>query len=73
MRTTLDMLLPLLSTGQILAGQFATDSDEFQIWEMDPKDVIATIEREWIILGRDPALGDIAWFVDGPEWVDPSP
>ena len=71
MRTTLDMLLPLLSTGQIQAGQFAVDSDEFRIWEMQPRDVVARIEREWKALGRDPGLGDIVWFVDGPGWVSP--
>jgi hypothetical protein len=71
MRMTLGMLLPLLSTGQIQAGQFAVNSDEFQIWEMEPKDVIARIEREWKALGRDPGPGDIVWFVDGPNWVSP--
>ena len=75
MRATLDMLGPLLASRQISVGQFTREppgSDPpfiFHIWEMSAEDVIAKIEREWVALGHEPQLGEVAWFVDGPEWV----
>jgi hypothetical protein len=58
--TTLDLLAQLLSEGKIVAGQFA--NDEFHEWKLPTQHIIEKIEREWIELGRDPTIGEIAWF-----------
>jgi len=51
----------------IVAGEFV-DRDEhtaiFAVWQLSIDETIARIEREWLALGREPNLGEIAWFVD---------
>jgi hypothetical protein len=69
--TTLDLVLPFLSEGAIIAGQFVRDDQvhatpfdgyEFHQWTMPTREVIAKIEAEWRELGRDPNIGEIVWF-----------
>jgi hypothetical protein len=60
-QAALSVLLPLLLGGQIIAGQFE-DKTKFQEWNLRPPEVIRKIESEWRMLGRDPSLGEIAWF-----------
>jgi hypothetical protein len=71
LKTTLDLVLPLLSEGAIIAGQFVPDDKfhaspwagyEFYQWNMPPQEVIAKIEEEWTKVGRDPSGGEIVWF-----------
>lgn len=58
---TLALLTQLLEEGGIIAGQFV--DRKFHAWEVPPQEVIAKIGREWANLGRDPDIGEIAWFV----------
>ena len=58
---TLALLRQLLSEGEIIAGQFA--DRKFHEWKAPPQEIIAKIESEWTNLGRDPDIGEIAWFV----------
>jgi hypothetical protein len=58
--TTLGLLLPLLASREIIAGQFK--DNKFREWKLGPKEVIAKIEAEWKELGHDPDIGEIAWF-----------
>jgi hypothetical protein len=71
LKTTLELVGPLLSEGAIIAGQFARDSDvhatplngyEFHQWKMPTRELVSKIEAEWRKLGRDPSIGEIVWF-----------
>jgi hypothetical protein len=75
LKTTLDLVLPLLSEGAIIAGQFARDSEvrptpvgsyKFHQWKMPTREVIAKIGAEWRELGHDPNIGEIVWFTSVP-------
>jgi len=59
--TTLLLLTKLLSEQKIKTGQFS--DQKFHEWIMRPQEIIAKIEHEWKNLGRDPDIGEIAWFV----------
>jgi hypothetical protein len=59
--TTSALLKQLLSEGGIIAGQFV--DRKFHEWKMSPQEIVAKIECEWVNLGRDPDIGEIAWFV----------
>lgn len=59
--TTLPLLTQLLSEGRIKVGQFS--DQKFHEWKVQPQDAIAKIESEWKKLGRDPDIGEVAWFV----------
>ena len=61
LETTLALLRQLLSEGEIIAGQFV--DRKFLEWKVPPQEIIAKIETEWVNLGRDPDIGEIAWFV----------
>lgn len=52
----------LLLEGLIEAGAPNRNGRGFDAWKSDPGKIIATIEQEWVNLGHDPYLGDIAWF-----------
>ncbi|WP_164928458.1 hypothetical protein [Gloeobacter violaceus] len=58
---TLQIIEELLREGLIQAGSFSSDGS-FVVWEIQPIEVIKRIENEWDALGRDPNLGEIAWF-----------
>lgn len=71
LKTTLDLVLPFLSEGTIIAGQFVRDDEfhatpfdgyEFHQWTMATSEVVAKIEAEWKELGHDPSPGEIVWF-----------
>jgi len=59
--TTLALLTELLTQRRIIVGQFV--DHEFREWKMNPEEVVVKIQREWTELGRDPNIGEIAWFV----------
>jgi len=60
MEATLHLLLQLLLSDELVAGQFR--SEKFEIWNGHPQDIISRIKDEWIALGRSPNIGEIAWF-----------
>ncbi|WP_218080291.1 hypothetical protein [Anthocerotibacter panamensis] len=58
---TMQIVQDLLFADLIQAG---TISDrELEVWEITPSEIISRIESEWDILGREPDIGEIVWFV----------
>jgi len=60
-RETLDVLKGLLEEGLILVGQPTVEGD-FLVWDTSPIDSIEHMREEWNQLGREPRLGEVAWF-----------
>ncbi len=60
-RTTLVIIRRALENGQLVAGEFVDRN--FVPWDMSPTEVLDRIDRAWSELGREPDVGDIAWFV----------
>jgi hypothetical protein len=58
---TLELIKELLDGELIQAGTFV--DGEFELWQLSVEDVIDRITSEWDALGRDPDIGEIAWFV----------
>lgn len=72
-RMTLRVLKELLEEGLVQAGFPAPDGRGFQPWPMPPSEVVARVQSEWDALGREPNIGEIAWFtttVAGDEHVE---
>lgn len=62
-RLTLALLEKWLNSGQIEVGSFDPPGGErFVCWSLRPAETIERIRREWDALGRDPDIGEIAWF-----------
>jgi hypothetical protein len=59
--TTLGLLKQLLEDGKIMVGDLS-EAKGFQEWSLSPTEAIGRIADEWSKLGRDPTIGDIAWF-----------
>jgi len=45
---------------KIVAGEFI--EKKFTVWSHSPAECIQRIDREWEKLGRNPNIGEIAWF-----------
>jgi hypothetical protein len=52
----------LLTKGVLQVGFPAKDGRFFDPWSSQPIESVARIRREWLALGRDPDIGEIAWF-----------
>jgi hypothetical protein len=64
---TLLVIRSALRRGEVVAGEFVDRDEEtaaFVAWEISADQAIEKIEREWAALGREPNLGDVAWFVN---------
>lgn len=59
---TLAVVEDLVRGGQIRAGVLSGDGRELYEWAESAELVIERINREWLELGRDPNIGEIAWF-----------
>lgn len=59
---TINLIENLLNDNLIQAGMF-TDRGDFEIWQLSPSAIIAKIQTEWDVLGRDPTIADIVWFI----------
>ncbi len=57
---TLLMLQRLLERKQIVAGAFT--GVEFKVFDIPVVALIEKIRHDWVHLGRDPHIGEIAWF-----------
>lgn len=62
MEKILRELEDLLANGVLQVGVPAKDGRRFNPWSSQPIESEARIRREWLALGRDPDIGDIAWF-----------
>jgi hypothetical protein len=58
---TIALIHWLLTTGVIEAG-VPDDRGNFHAWKETPEDAYQRINNEWLKLGREPDIGDIAWF-----------
>jgi hypothetical protein len=70
-RLTLQVLRPLLVEGTVVVGQ-PTIEKVFQPWPRSPQEALDAIQSEWVKLGREPSIGDIAWFTAAAELQPPS-
>jgi hypothetical protein len=52
----------LLKERGMLVGHPAPDGRHFIPWGLPADQAISRIEREWSALGRDPNIGEVAWF-----------
>jgi hypothetical protein len=62
----LEMLKSLLESHQLVVGFPTPDGRGFEAWSLSPEDAIERMAREWRELGRDPDIGEIAWFTTPP-------
>ena len=51
----------LLENG-MLVGQPTPDGRRFVSWDLPSNAALERIEREWTALGREPNIGEVAWF-----------
>jgi len=63
--TTLEALAPLLKSGELVAVDLLSGGD-LATWPGTPDEWLTRIDQEWRALGRDPDIGDIAWFYGPP-------
>lgn len=62
---TFRIISRLLSEEDVRIGQFS--GSVFECWPADTEAATSRINVEWDQLGRDPNLGDIAWFAPKEE------
>ena len=63
---TLEVIRDALSREEVIVGDFREDGREtisFVPWQASVTDGVHRIGVEWGVLGREPNLGEIAWFV----------
>lgn len=57
-----EMVSGLLKDGLIRAGFPTPDGTGFEPWDLSADEAIARVASEWDALGREPDIGDVAWF-----------
>jgi hypothetical protein len=63
---TLRLIRNLLHERRMQVGHPAPDGRHFIAWSLSPEQAISRIEQEWSSLGRDPDIGEVAWFTSAP-------
>jgi hypothetical protein len=61
-RLTLDLAGHLLSKRGMQVGRPASDGRNFVAWDLTPDQALERITDEWSALGREPNIGEVAWF-----------
>lgn len=64
---TLRLVRSLLSEPGMQVGHPAPDGRHFVSWDLSPDDAVSRIEKEWSALGREPTIGEVAWFTSAQE------
>jgi hypothetical protein len=64
---TLRLVRRLLLERGMQVGHPAPDGRRFVSWELSPDQAVHRIEQEWAALGREPNIGDVAWFTIAQE------
>jgi hypothetical protein len=59
---TLDLVRALLAKLGIEIGLPAPDGRHFNAWKLSPDEAAKAIEEKWTALGRNPTIGEVAWF-----------
>ncbi len=66
---TLQLVRSLLHERGMQVGHPAPDGRHFVSWGLPPEQAVSRIEKEWSALGREPNIGEVAWFTspESPE------
>src|SRR5437899_3466058 len=64
---TLRLVRSLLSERGMQVGHPAPDGRHFVPWDLPPDQAVNRIEKEWSALGREPNIGEVAWFTSAEE------
>jgi hypothetical protein len=64
---TLRLVHSLLHDRGMQVGHPAPDGRHFVAWDLSPDQAMSRIEKEWTALGRDPTIGEVAWFTSAEE------
>lgn len=63
---TLQLVRSLLAQRGMQVGHPAPDGRQFISWNLPADEAVQRIEQEWSALGREPNIGEIAWFTSAP-------
>lgn len=64
---TLWLVRRLLDERGMQVGHPAPDGRHFVSWNLSPDQALHRIEKEWAALGREPNIGEVAWFTSAQE------
>jgi hypothetical protein len=64
---TLRLVRSLLHERGMQVGHPAPDGRHFVAWNLPPEQAVSRIENEWSTLGREPDIGEVAWFTSAQE------
>ena len=64
---TLRLVRRLLSERGIQVGHPAADGRHFVSWDLSLDQALSRIEKERSALGREPNIGEVAWFTSAQE------
>lgn len=64
---TLRLIRRLLEERGMQAGHPAPDGRHFVAWDLPFDQAMSRIEKEWTALGREPNIGEVAWFTSARE------
>jgi hypothetical protein len=67
---TLRLVRSLLSRPGMQVGHPAPDGRHFVSWDLPFDQAMSRIEREWSALGREPTIGEVAWFTSAEQPSD---
>jgi hypothetical protein len=59
---TIRLVRSLLVERGMEVGRPAPDGRQFVSWGLPPDEAVRRIEKEWSALGREPNIGELAWF-----------
>jgi hypothetical protein len=60
--TALRLVRSLLQERGVQVGHPTPDGRHFVPWDLPPDQAVRRIEAEWAALGREPNIGELAWF-----------
>jgi hypothetical protein len=63
---TLRLVRRLLEEGSMQVGHPAPDGGHFNPWNHAVDQALRRIDAEWTALGREPDIGEVAWFTSPP-------
>ena len=59
---TLRLVRRVLSERGMQVGHPAPDGRHFVAWDLPTDQAVSRLEQEWSALGREPNIGEVAWF-----------
>jgi hypothetical protein len=62
----LQIVRGLLDERGVQVGHPTPDGRGFVAWGLPPDEAVRRIEQEWSALGREPGIGEVAWFTSAP-------